>query len=366
MIDDASVHRHKTVDVHAHHFPQNLPDFAARKGDSRWPRLICDDDRTGRIMLGTREFRRVRSALWNVAHRVGELDAAGIDMQIVSPVPITLTDWAPPQEATEFARGMNDGIAADVAAADGRLLGLGTLPVQDVDAAVVELERIVKSLGLRGVEVGCRLAGRELDDPIVRPIFEAAAALGAIIYVHPLGGGNDALRRTGQPYDFGLGMLTDTALAAGALVFGGVLRDLPELQVVMSHGCGTFPWSFPRLRLGAEIGGDTATDHLALTRRLWVDTLVFDVEHLRLLVRRFGADHVMIGTDHPFIARQLDVQQVQVRNAVEAGILTADQALGVLGGNALDLIHGGGFSSGTKKQSDHESLHAGDSGHSGR
>jgi aminocarboxymuconate-semialdehyde decarboxylase len=339
MVTDAShVDRVTTVDVHAHHFPLGLPDLTARTGDVRWPRLVRDDDRTGRIMLGEHEFRKVRSPLWDVSDRLEELDAVGIDVQLVSPVPITLAHWAPPREAAEFARALNDGIAADVEASGARLLGLGTLAVQDVGASVKELERAVTSLGLRGVEIGCRLGDRELDDPEVRPIFEAAADLGAVVFVHPLGGGEGALRRTGQPYDFGLGMLSDTALAAGALVFGGVLRDLPNLQVVMSHGCGTFPWALPRLKLGAILGGDTATDHDDLARRLWVDTLVFDAEHLRLLVKRFGSEHVMMGTDHPFIPGQLEGQPAQVRDAVAVGILTDDQALGVLGRNALDLV----------------------------
>lgn len=334
--DDVTV-----VDVHAHHFPAGLEDLATRTGDPRWPTLLRDDDRTGRIMLGDRPFRPVRSALWDVAHRLEELDAAGIDRQLVSPVPITLTDWAPVPEAVEFARAMNEGIAADVAASDGRLLGLGTLPVQDVDAAVAELERVMATPGMRGAEIGCRLADHELDDPAVRPLFEAAASLGAIIYVHPLGGGDGALRRTGQPYDFGLGMLSDTALAAGALVFGGVLRELPDLEVVMSHGCGTFPWALPRLTMGAAVGGDIATDHHELARRLWVDTLVFDPEHLRLLARRFGADHVLLGTDHPFIPGQLDGQPAQLRAAVDAGILTQDEARSIAGANALGLVTGG-------------------------
>jgi len=330
--------RGMTVDVHAHHFPLGLADLATTTGDARWPSLVVEDDTSGRIMLGQREFRQVRSALWDVKHRIAELDASGIDVQIVSPVPITLTDWAQPEDATAFTRAMNDRIAADVAASGGRLLGLGALPVQDIPSAVAELERAIHTLGLRGVEIGCRIGDRELDDPAVRPLFEAAETLGAIVYVHPLGGGGGTLRRSGQPYDFGLGMLTDTALAAGALVFGGVLRDLPRLRVVMSHGCGTFPWALPRLKLGAAVSGDPANDHDELARRLWVDTLVFDAEHLRLLTERFGADHVMIGTDHPFIPGQLDDQPEQVRAAVSAGILTPEQAAGVLGGNALDLV----------------------------
>jgi len=341
LTDAPGAHRGTTVDIHAHFFPTGLVDLGARTGDPRWPHVVCDDAVTGRIMLGDRVFRPVRSVLWNVHDRIAELDAAAIDIQLVSPVPITLTDWAQPAEAVVFAAAMNDGLAAAVAESAGRLMGLGTLPVQDIGASIDELERAVTSLGLRGVEIGCRLAGRELDDPAVRPIFAAAEKLGAIVYVHPLGGGDGALRRTGQPYDFGLGMLTDTALAAGAMVFGGVLRELPGLQVVMSHGCGTFPWALPRLKLGAILAGDSATDHDELARRLWVDTLVFDPEHLRLLLRRFGAEHVMIGTDHPFIPGQLEEQPDQVRDAVATGILTDEQAFGVMGTNALDLLTGG-------------------------
>ena len=333
--------RGTTVDAHAHFFPPGLDDLATRTGDSRWPHLVRDDAVSGRIMVGDRVFRPVRSALWDVDDRLVELDSAAIDIQLVSPVPITLTDWAPPADAAKFATAMNDGLAAAVAESSGRLLGLGTLPVQDLGASIEELERAVTTLGLRGVEIGCRLAGHELDDPAVRPIFEAAQDLGAVVYVHPLGGGDGALRRTGQPYDFGLGMLTDTALAAGALIFGGVLRDLPGLQVVMSHGCGTFPWALPRLKLGAILAGDSATDHDELARRLWVDTLVFDPEHLRLLVQRFSAEHVLIGTDYPFIPGQLEEQPGHVRNAVATGILTNEQAIGVMGTNAVDLLTGG-------------------------
>ncbi|MBF4162721.1 amidohydrolase [Nocardioides sp. CBS4Y-1] len=325
------------VDAHAHILPAGLP-APDGSDDPRWPRLVRHDASHGSIMLGDREFRPVRSALWDVRDRLAELDASGIDVQLVSPVPITLTDWAPAPAASAFAAAMNDGIAAAVAESGGRLVGLGALPVQDVDAAVAELERIVTTLGLRGAEIGCRLADRELDDPAVRALFDAAEALGAILYVHPLGGGDGALRRTGQPYDFGLGMLSDTALAAGALVFGGVLRDHPALKVVMSHGCGTFPFALPRLALGAALFQDPATDHDDLARRLWVDTLVFDHEHVRLLVRRFGADHIVMGTDHPFIAGQLEAQPLLVRAAVDAGILTDEQGHDVRGANAAALL----------------------------
>jgi aminocarboxymuconate-semialdehyde decarboxylase len=147
------------------------------------------------------------------------------------------------------------------------------------------------------------------------------------------------VRRQGQPYDFGLGMLTDTATAAGELVFGGVLDDCPQLQVLLSHGCGAFPWAFPRLKAATALGGDQArSDHDALAARLWVDTMVFDPVHLHLLRHRFGADHIVFGSDFPFVAGQVDEARDFVDTAVHAGALTSTEVSGVLGENGRALL----------------------------
>jgi len=324
------------TDVHAHVFPR---DVRAPGGAAPWPRLEVDGAETGRLMIGNDVFRRVTSTLWDVPARLAELDALGVDLQVVSPVPVTLD--VPGDVAAEvgYHRLLNEGIAEIVAQAPDRLVGLGAVPMQDVDAALAELEHLVGDLGLAGVEIGASVRGRELDDPYLRPFFAAAAELGALVFVHPLGGGDGAIRRTGQPYDFGLGMLTDTAMAASALVFGGVLDACPELQVLLAHGCGTFAWAFPRLSRGSSLGGDSSSgDHEQLIRRLWVDTLVFEPEHLGLLARRFGADHVLVGSDHPFIPGQLEGARDLVAAAVRLGALSDEQGAGVLNGNARALL----------------------------
>ncbi|MGW1783692.1 amidohydrolase family protein [Streptomyces sp. NPDC002143] len=329
------------IDVHAHHFPRGLADRSRTTGDRRWPSLVVDDMATGRIMLGGDVFRTVRAPLWDVDARLRELDESGIRKQVVSPVPVALTYWADTRAASDFTRSLNDALAADVAGSGGRLLGLGAVPLQDVDAAIGELHRVMGELGLSGVEIGTTVAGRELDDPVLFPFFEAAAALGVAVLVHPMDGGGGAIRRGGQPYDFGLGMLTDTAMAAAALVFGGVLEALPGLRVALVHGCGTFPWAYPRLQLGAELTDAGAVrDHDELVRRLWVDALVFDPVHLDLLVRRFGPDHVMVGTDHPFVPGQLDAAPEVVRAACRRQILTEAQARAVLSTNAVHFLDG--------------------------
>jgi aminocarboxymuconate-semialdehyde decarboxylase len=328
------------ADVHAHHFGRDLTDWAEITGDPRWPSLRMDDGGSGRIMLGDEQFRPVKAPLWDLAARIEVLDAHGVAVQVISPTPIMLTYWGGPKPARDFARGVNDSLAADVASSAGRLVGLGTLPLQDVTLAVAELERVMGDLGLAGVEIGTNIAGRELDDPELEPFWAAAADLDASVFTHPLDGGGGAIRRTGQPYDFGLGMLTDTAMAATALICGGVLDRHPRLRVGMSHGCGTFAWAAPRVRIANQLTSnpeiiDRFDD---LVTRLWVDTLVFDPEHLRLLVRRFGAGHVMLGTDFPFIPGQIEGAHDFISSATADGVISPVEAEAITTANALDFI----------------------------
>jgi len=290
--------------------PADLPDFADRFGDGRWPRLVVTGAATGEIRRGGELFRPVRRPCFAADARLEEMDAVGLSTQVISPVPVTLTYWAEPDRALAYARHQNDRLAEAAAGSSGRLVAFGTVPLQDTDLAVGELERMVGDLGLPGVEIGTVLrtaAGEvELDSPALAPFFAAAEDLGARLFVHPVDGAGLS-RCDGPLRSFGVGMLTDTALAATALVFGGVLADHPRLRICLAHGGGTFPWVYPRLRfrhllgrpadeserLGAELDG--------LVRRLFVDSLVFDEAHLGLLAHRFGAAHVAYGTDYPFL-----------------------------------------------------------------
>ena len=333
------------VDTHAHYFGLDLADALRSVDDPRWPVLVPDGDDGGSIMLGNRPFRAVRSVLWDVDRRVGELDSAGIGCQLISPVPVMLAYWADARVGAMCARATNDSIAAAVERSCGRLAGLGTVPLPHVDLAIDELRHAVEDLGLAGVEIGTRIAGEDLDSARLAPFFEAAESLDAALFVHPTDGGGGVVRREGQPYDFGLGMITDTALAATALVFGGVLERFPALRVALAHGCGTFPWAYPRLRLGSRIwhGADPARLD-ELVRSLWVDSLVFDPEHLRVLVHRFGPDHVMLGTDYPFVAGQLEGARSFLASAQSLGAVDADEVRRIHAMNGLAFA---GFSVGS-------------------
>jgi aminocarboxymuconate-semialdehyde decarboxylase len=328
------------VDVHTHFFPPTLPDLAARTGDGRWPALAVADGR-GRIVRGAETFRVVDATCWDVARRIEAMDAMAIDVHVLSPVPVTLVYWADTELAVEFSHRQNDLLAGAVAAHPQRLRGLASVPLPDVDAAVAELQRAVDELGLAGVEVGAQVAGRELDDLTLRPFFAAAEALDAPVFVHPLDGGGGAIRRSGPPYDFGLGMLTDTAMAAAALVLGGVLEDHPRLRICLAHGCGTFPWALPRLARGASMSAGAVgavEDVTSRARSLWCDSLVFEPGHLPVLFDRFGADHVVLGSDFPFYPPAWGAATDVVDGAVDRGLCTKEEAAAVLADNGWRFL----------------------------
>jgi aminocarboxymuconate-semialdehyde decarboxylase len=332
------------LDVHTHFFPAGMTDLAVTTGDPRWPSLRVDPSGSGRIMRGSEVFRPVAPTCWDLVARATAMDALGIAEQVLSPVPVTLTTWAEPALAAQFARTQNDAFAAAVAVAPpGRFRWIGCVPLQDPDLAVAELERGVRELGMLGVEIGTEVGGRELDDPLLNPFFAAAEDLGVAVFIHPTDGAG-AIRRGGVPYEFAIGMLTDTAMAATALVFGGVLDSYPRLRVGLAHGCGSFPWVYPRVARGATMrpganGVDDTLRHSAeLVRRMWVDTLVFDRSHLPLLMERFGADHLMLGSDFPFYPPSFGHPRDVVDSAVACSHCTPSDAAGMLRSNAEQFL----------------------------
>jgi aminocarboxymuconate-semialdehyde decarboxylase len=335
------------VDMHTHYFPAGMADLAAETGDSRWPSLSVNPDGSARIMRGAEVFRPVAETCWNLARRAEAMDEAGIDHHVLSPVPVTLTTWAEPVLAARFARMQNEAFADAVAqsgsSGGGRFSWIGCVPLQDTDAAIAELDFGVNELGMLGVEIGSEVSGRELDDPSLRPFFASAQDLDVAIFIHPTDGAG-AIRRGGIPYEFGLGMLTDTAMAAAALVFGGVLDEFPNLRIGLAHGCGSFAWSYPRLVRGASMNPANGTPDAIgahtgeLLRRLWVDTLVFDPEQIPLLIERFGADHLMLGSDFPFYPPTFGSALEPISGAVACNHCTPTQATNMLGPNANTFL----------------------------
>ncbi len=329
--------RSTVVDVHSHFMPLGLSEVVGSWDDPRWPHVVADGQ-AGRIMRGADVFRPVTPACWDASARLESIDSDGYDIQVVSPVPVSLTYWAPGDEALAYARVQNDALAELASASSGRIVALGSVPLQDTDLAIGEMQRAFGELGMAGIEIGTTVGSRELDDAELLPFFVAAAELGVPLFVHPIDGGG-AVRRSDLLYDFGVGMLADTALAASALVFGGVLDRCPGLKIALSHGCGAFTWMFPRLRFmaGNLLGADgAALDELV--SRLWVDTLVFDPAHIPLLIERYGDGHIMLGSDAPFLPTNVTRARDVIDGAHARGTLDEAQRSALLGLNALAFL----------------------------
>jgi aminocarboxymuconate-semialdehyde decarboxylase len=338
------------IDMHTHFFPPGLDDFARITGDPRWPRLVevpdpLDAQPAAEIRCGDKLFRKVDRRCFDLQTRLEDMDSSGVHVQVLSPVPITLATWADPQTSSVFLRAQNEAIARSIATCSSpeRFRWMGGVTLQSSAEAIEDLAHGL-DLGMVAIEIGTEAAGRELDDRSFDPFWQEVERAGVPVFVHPTAS-DRAIRRSGQPYEFALGMLTDTATAASALVFGGVLERFPGLRVGLAHGCGTFPWTFPRLIRGSTLAtGEpslVASNRLtAVVARLWADTLVFDPAHLPLLIERFGADHLMLGSDTPFYPAEWGPPVDMLAAAVERGLCSDDQRCAMLGANALRFLGG--------------------------
>jgi len=316
------------IDVHAHFLSGDIDDPSGNA-----PRLVVDSTGEGRIVegVGGSGGRPVPPTMWSIEQRLALMDGGGVSHQVISPVPAVMTyAWG---TDPAYARSVNASIAAACERSGGRLIGLGCVPAI---AWREEVDRCV-ALGLRGLEVGTRLGDCDLDSPQLDELWRSCEDNDLCLFVHPVDGGRGVLRRPGPLIDAGLGMLTDTALAASAMVFGGVLAARPGLRIALAHGCGTFLWAYPRLRYLSD-PGESGNGWDNLVRRLYADTLVFSGEHLRLLAQQLGPDRLVLGSDSPYLPDQLAGLVDSVDVAVGAGAIDSTMRVNVLVGNALRLL----------------------------
>jgi len=255
-------------------------------------------------MLGEKCFREIESNCWNPEVRLEECDRAGVQVQVLSTVPVMFSYWAKSEDTLDLSRLLNDHLGGVVRDHPARFAGLGTVPLQDPELAARELERCVRELGLPGVQIGTHVNDWNLDHPALFPFFQHAADLGACLFVHPW----DMLgkERLGK-YWLGwlVGMPAEVSLAICSMIFGGVLERLPNLRIAFAHGGGSFPGTLGRIERGFVgrpdlVAVDNPVNPRAYLGRFYLDSLVHDPDMLRHLLKLVGPERVALGSDYPF------------------------------------------------------------------
>jgi len=327
----------RVVDVHAHLLPRSA--IAAAESGNEWFGSRIETDSQGRPEIVTGDYRVSMGgpAHWeSVEQRITKMDASGVDRQVISLNPILFRYYLDLGDGIECSKAVNDEILGIVEEHPDRFAGFGTLPMQDPAAAVEELERVMSTEGMVGVSVGTHVGGLNWDEPELFPVLEAAEQSQALVFIHPAASRlKEALPRY-HMRNF-IANPTETTIAIGSLIFGGILDRLPNLRLLFAHGGGYACWAYARFDHGHQVRSE-AREHISKVpsdylSALWYDSLVHGYGNLRRLVDVVGIDRVVLGTDFP-----ADMGQPDPVAWIEASDLSDVEKDAVLGSNAEGMF----------------------------
>ena len=294
----------KVVDLHCHYLNPAVNAKTAHLNAAEHDMTVVFADAFTRE-TNVKQMKTRAPKLTGIAERLVDMDRMGIDVQAVCPAPYHFFYFTEPDYGAELARDVNEGIAKLVAETPDRFVGLGTVPLQDSELAVRELEHCVKTLGLRGVEICTNVNGKELTDPSLKleKFFARCEQLGVLIFMHPLGF-TQADRLTHHYFNNVIGNPLDSSVAVSHLIFDGVMARHPKLKVLVAHGGGFIAHYWGRMDHAWRARPDCRTvikrKPSSYLERFYFDTITHDPEMLRRLIERFGAEHVVLGTDYPY------------------------------------------------------------------
>src|SRR5438105_2285579 len=326
------------IDIHCHYAN---PDAAAKVAD-RNPQQYDPNWKFANDLTHETNVKQMRERapkLTSIEVRLKDMDKMGIDIQAVAPAPHQTYYWTEPGEGAGLARMVNERIAEICGKWPERFVGMGTVPLQDSSLAVSELTHCVKTLGLRGVEINPSVNGMDLTDARLSldKFFAKAQELDIVIFMHPIGF-TQGERLMDHYFNNVIGNPLETTVAASHLIFDGVMERYPKLKVVLPHGGGYLAHYWARMdhawRARADCRVSIKRKPTSYLEKFYFDTITFDRTMLKNLVDRYGADHVVLGTDYPY---DMGMEHPVDFIGGAPGISKADKDL-IMGGNAARLL----------------------------
>ena len=298
------------IDMHSHIIPKNLPNWTEKFGYGKFIYLNHNEDRSADMMQGGQFFRRIKENCWDEDLRLVEYEQFQTQTQVVCTIPVLFSYWAEPKHGLELSEYLNDHIAELVSKYPKNYIGLATIPMQDTELAIKELER-AKAIGHVGIQIGSNINDENLSEERFFPIFEACERLGMAVMIHPWQMmGFDSMKKYWLPWL--VGMPAETSRAACSMIFGGVLERLPKLRVCFSHAGGSFLPTLGRIEHGFNCRPDlVAIDNEINPRdyvgKFWVDCITHDIDALKYILKMQGSKRVCLGSDYPFPLGDLEI-----------------------------------------------------------
>lgn len=291
------------IDIHTHIMPSKMPNWVQKFGYGEFIHLEHRNCKAC-MMKGDKVFREVEENCFNATARLKDMESTGVTTQVLSTIPVLFNYWAHPKDAHETSRFLNDHIAETVDKGNKQFLGLGTVPLQDIDIAIQEMERCITELKMPGLEIGTNINGMNLDAKELFPFYKRAEELGCSLFIHPW----EMMGEKDMPQywlPWLVGMPAETTRAICSLIFGGVFENFPKLRFAFAHGGGSFPYTLGRIAHGFSVRPDltqinNTTDPSDYMGRFWVDSLVHDENSFAFLRKAVGDDKICMGSDYPF------------------------------------------------------------------
>jgi len=293
----------RTIDTHTHVLTEETAALLRKEAPKVAVTITPVDAESATLDVASVVYRPFPRGGFDLARRLHDMDAMGVDVQVLSATPQTYLYNQDASLGTTTAAIQNDQIAKLVKQNPQRFMGIATLPMQAPEKAADELKRAMTKLGLRGTMFASNIMGKNLDDPSFEPVWATAEELGAFIFIHP---NNVAGADRMKSYYLNnlIGNPLDTTIGAACLYFGGVLDRHPKLTIALAHGGGFTPYQAARWEHGWHVRPEPkkniAKQPVDIAKRFYYDTILHSAPVLEFMIERVGADHVMLGSDYPF------------------------------------------------------------------